>query len=277
MGTDIFADISLARRLERAEARSNASFVDAHARLRPDSGAEWIEVAGTYAMFDGVHSPCTQTFGLGIFQLPSDTELSAIEKFFRARGAPVFHEISPLADKNLMPMLIERGYRPCELSTVMFLPLAERAPRKVPNEAIHVRTLKDADDDRDLFVRTFAEGWSEFTEYAEFMLEMARISAITKGNVPFVAELDGQVVACGSLSIRDDVALFAGASTVPAFRRRGAQQALLEARFCYAREAGCELALMAAEPGSGSQRNAERQGFRIAYTRTKWKKPGQLQ
>jgi hypothetical protein len=27
---------------------------------------------------------------------------------------------------------------------------------------------------------------------------------------------------------------------------------------------------MAAEPGSASQRNAERHGFRIAYTRVKW-------
>ena len=89
-------------------------------------------------------------------------------------------------------MLNERGYRPFEMSTVMFLPLAERGVRKVPNEGIRVRVVKDDAEDRELFVRTFAEGWSEFTEYAEFMLEMARISAITEGNVPFIAELDGQ-------------------------------------------------------------------------------------
>jgi len=271
MTAEIFSDHALARRLERAEASSNASFVEAHARLRPEAGAEWIEVAGAYAMFDGVHSPCTQTFGLGMFQLPSDEELTAIEKFFKARGAPVFHEVSPLADKGLMPLLNERGYRPFEMSTVMFLPLAERVERKIPNEAVHVRTLRNEDKDRELFARTFAAGWSEYAEYREFMLEMARISALPKGNTPFIAELEGQAVACGSLSIRDGVAQFAGASTVPAFRRRGAQQALLEARFRYAREVGCDLAMMAADPGSGSQRNAERQGFRIAYTRTKWK------
>ena len=71
MTAEMFSDRTLSRRLERAEASSNASFVEAHARLRPEAGAEWIEVAGAYAMFDGVHSPCTQTFGLGIFQLPS--------------------------------------------------------------------------------------------------------------------------------------------------------------------------------------------------------------
>jgi hypothetical protein len=30
---------------------------------------------------------------------------------------------------------------------------------------------------------------------------------------------------------------------------------------------------MCCAPGSASQRNAERHGFRIAYTRTKWQKP----
>ena len=72
------------------------------------------------------------------------------------------------------------------------------------------------------------------------------------------------------LGIHEGVALFSGAATVPELRRRGLQAALLEARLHYAFEHGCDLAMMVAEPGSDSQRNAERKGFRIAYTRTKW-------
>jgi len=37
----------------------------------------------------------------------------------------------------------------------------------------------------------------------------------------------------------------------------------------YAAAQGCDIAMMCALPGSASQRNAERQGFRIAYTRIK--------
>jgi GNAT superfamily N-acetyltransferase len=70
--------------------------------------------------------------------------------------------------------------------------------------------------------------------------------------------------------MHDGVAILAGASTVPEFRCRGLQAALLHARLEHAARAGCDLAMMAALPGSGSQRNAERRGFRIAYTRTKW-------
>src|SRR5215469_17968385 len=93
------SDHSLACRLERAEAAANARFVEAHAQLDPGSGAAWIEVAGAYAMFDGVRSPCTQTFGLGLFQLPTRVELDKLEAFFKDREAPVFHEVSPMADK----------------------------------------------------------------------------------------------------------------------------------------------------------------------------------
>lgn len=64
----IYSDKHLSQNIERTEARANADFVETRARLFPDSGAAWIEVAGAYAMFDGIESPCTQTFGLGMFE-----------------------------------------------------------------------------------------------------------------------------------------------------------------------------------------------------------------
>ena len=66
-----FADLALARRLERAEGTSCAAFAEASAKAIPGRRAEWTEVAGAYAMFDGPNSPVTQTFGLGMFQPPT--------------------------------------------------------------------------------------------------------------------------------------------------------------------------------------------------------------
>src|ERR1700676_928678 len=130
MAYEILADRSLSCRLERAEGLTNADFVEARAHLTPESGAKWISVAGAWAMFDGVDSPWTQTFGLGLFQMPTVAELTAIEDFFKQRGARVFHEVSPLADKAILELLGERGYRPFEMSNVMFLPLREKvSPR----------------------------------------------------------------------------------------------------------------------------------------------------
>src|SRR5438105_10875759 len=93
----LFSDLALARRLERAEGRSCADFVETRARGFPESGARWIEVAGAYAMYDGVKSPLTQTFGLGLFETIAHPEMERIEEFYRERGAAVFHEVSPLA------------------------------------------------------------------------------------------------------------------------------------------------------------------------------------
>jgi GNAT superfamily N-acetyltransferase len=270
MASEILADRSLSCRLERAEGLTNAGFVDARAQLTPESGAKWISVAGALAMFDGVESPLTQTFGLGLFQMPTEEELTAIENFFKQRGAPVLHEVSPLADQAIVGMLVDRGYRPLEMTTVLYLPLSDWTARR--DERAGKVSVRIAEKEAaEIWARTSAEGWSEYKEFAHLMLEMSRVVAAAKGNVLFLAELDGQAAGAAGLSIQEGVALFAGASTIPALRRQGVQRALLEARFRYAREAaGCDLAMMCTAPGSSSQRNAERQGFRVAYTRTKW-------
>jgi hypothetical protein len=61
---------------------------------------------------------------------------------------------------------------------------------------------------------------------------------------------------------------------MPSARRQGAQLALLEGRLRYAATQGCTIGMIVTQPGSGSQRNAERHGFRIAYTRYKWQLQG---
>jgi GNAT superfamily N-acetyltransferase len=107
-------------------------------------------------------------------------------------------------------------------------------------------------------------------EMADFMFEFGQIGARCEGSLPFIAEIKNQPIATGSLFVFDDTALLAGASTVPEGRRQGAQFALLDARLRYAAEHGCTIAMMCASPGSTSQGNAEKNGFHIAYTRTKW-------
>ena len=267
----IFSDKDLSQKLERTEARASASFVEARARIAPESGAQWIEVAGAYAMFDGVQSPLTQTFGLGIFDPVTGRELDELEEFFRRHDAPVFHEVSPLADAELMVLLNERGYQPCELTSLMFQEIDGANALDQPLNANIETRLVEAGE-AEIWAQTSANGWaSEMQELGEFMLNFGRISASAQGGFPFLAELDGKPVSAGMLFIYDDVAILAGASTVPAGRRRGAQAALLDARLKFAGAQGCRLAMMGASPGSQSQRNAEKHGFRIAYTRTKWR------
>jgi Acetyltransferase (GNAT) family len=264
-----FSDLNLSRRLELSEARSNVDYVEARANLFPESRAEWIEVAGAYAIFDGEKSPLTQTFGLGIFDPVTTAEMEEIEEFFRLREAPVFHEVSPLADPSLLTLLNERGYQPIELSSVMYRSIGGGVQLVSPrNEKIRSRLIREGEEE--LWAQTAAEGWNELTQLADMIQELMFISAKRPGGLSFLAELDRRPIATGAMFIHNGVALLAGASTIPEGRKQGAQLALLESRLRYAVEKGCDLAMMVALPGSASQRNAERQGFRIAYTRIKW-------
>lgn len=266
----IFSDRELSQKLERTEARANVDFVETRARLDPAYGAEWIEVGGAYAMFDGVESPLTQTFGLGLFEETTEEHLDEIEAFFSKYDAPVFHEISPMADPSLLELLNKRGYRPVELTTVMYRTLdTYSANAFTQNSAISTRVISP--DEVDVWARTSADGWATENEgLADFMFSFGRVGAQCKGAFPYLCELNGKPISTGALLIYDDICLLAGASTIPEGRNRGAQTALLSARLRHATENGCTLAMMAASPGSQSQRNAQKNGFEIAYTRIKW-------
>ena len=264
-----FADIALARRLERTEGCSNAAFVDARARLAPDSGAVWRDVDGTYAMFDGVGSPLTQTFGLGLFSPAADAHLDAIETFFAERGSPTLHEVSPFVGAATLARLADRGYRPIELASVLHRPV-DLAELPSARRSSHVATRRIQTGEEPVWAETAAQGWGETPELAAFMRAFGLVSAHARRTECWLAEIDGSLVGAAAFALHDGVALLAGASTVPAWRGRGAQGALLAARLRSAAEQGADLAMMVTEPGSASQRNAERLGFRVAYTRTKW-------
>jgi GNAT superfamily N-acetyltransferase len=264
----LFADLNLSRRLERAEGRSCVEFAEARSRLHPQSGATWIECAGAYAVFEGVNSPVTQSFGLGLFEPLSPPALDTMEAFFLDRGALVVHEVSPMAGIATLDLLCTRGYRPIELSSVLHQEVQRPAANTHPG-TVMVRLARP--DEAALWAQINARGWGhEHPELLDFLGEFGSMAFAREHAVNFIAELDGQPGAAGGLSLHDGVALFAGATTLPEMRRRGLQAALLEARMSYAFEHGCDLAMMVAEAGSQSQRNAERKGFRIAYTRTKW-------
>jgi len=264
----IFADLALSRRLERAEGQACVQFAAARRRLFPNSGAEWIECGGADVVFDGVDSPITQTFGLGIFEELSAASLDVIERFFLSRGAQVLHEVSPLAGVAALDLLCARHYRPIEISNVMYRPVE----KPTGEDSGNVRVRVTSPDEAELWTDISAKGWThEHPELLDFVLQAGAISSARDQCPCFLAELDGQPGAAGALCVHEGVALFSGAATVPEMRRRGLQAALLEERMRYAFEHGCDLAMMAAEAGSNSQRNAERQGFRIAYTRTKWR------
>jgi len=82
-----------------------------------------------------------------------------------------------------------------------------------------------------------------------------------------IAFVDGEPAGTGELHIADGVGWLSADTTLPAFRQRGVQASLQCVRLQMARDVGCELAVTESVPGSPSQRNMERNGFAVVYTR----------
>lgn len=266
----MFKDAALARELERTEGSVAASLADARRRVLPAQHSEWRDIGGATAIFAGADSPMTQTFGLGMTQPATPAQLDALEAFFREHGAPTNHEVSPLAGVATSALLVARGYVPIEHSSVLVRELTV-ADEPAASSGLRVRVMEEAD--RASWIDAAVEGWSgDGGMPADVMREIAELASHNHAMVHVLVESEGRVIATGSLGICGRVALLAGASTVPSARGRGAQVAAQTARFVEARQRGCSIAMIVTEPGSTSQRNAERRGFAVAYTRTKWQR-----
>jgi len=264
-----FADLALAQRLERTEGIACAQFAAARKRIYPESASTWTERGGAVLTFDGVEAPTTQSFGLGIFAELTPSVLAETEAFFFTHGSAAMHEVCPLVGPAALTLLCEQGYRPMEVSNVLFRPIETSAPDASNN--VRVRVI--GSDEADLWTDVSTRGWTyEHPELEDFMRPMGELIVNREGSACFLAEINGQPGAAAALLIHEGVALLAGAATVPELRRCGLQGALLAARLRYAGEYDCDLAMMVTEAGSLSQRNAERHGFRVAYTRLKWRR-----
>jgi hypothetical protein len=84
---------------------------------------------------------------------------------------------------------------------------------------------------------------------------------------PYVAECQSLMVGGGLVIREDSVAWFVAFSTIPAMRRRGVQQALLQYSLGFLAYRNCDIAAAEVAPKTSSARNFARAGFELLYTR----------
>ncbi|HLW97614.1 MAG TPA: GNAT family N-acetyltransferase [Candidatus Acidoferrales bacterium] len=268
-GEVLFVDDALSRRLELAEADAGAECAATMMRLHPEFGAAVETIAGGRAAYLGPGSPLTQATGVGMDGEVTAEEFAKLENFFFSRGAAVNVETSPFAHASLFELYGKRGFCATEHSSVLVSDLAMDALQP-SNSGVRVALVEPEQDD--LWVRTVSAGFAEHFPVTDELLAVMELFAAGPNATKYLAFVDDKVAGGGALSMRLGVAGIFGASTLPEFRRRGVQRELIRVRLDAARAAGCDFALTFTQVGSGSQRNLMRNGFRVAYTRTKYTK-----
>jgi len=257
-----FVDLELSRRLEMAEMIFPDCFEALH-QYSPSDPIAAEQVAGGIAFFGGVTYPANQMVGMGLYGEVTAADVDRVEEFFRSRGVPSTIVVSPLADESLRAELGKRGYAIAEFNSVLIRPITGNelfvTPPGVAVERVTPETVKP-------WMNSIAEGFAQDISVAA---DVFGGFAALPGALPFLARIEGKVVGgCGGRVIPEArIAAFFGAATLPEYRRRGVQTALIAQRLQEAAKAGCEYAVVSTHPGSGSQRNMERRGFRLAYTK----------
>lgn len=265
----ILLSLELARELELAEADVAVAGAETMRHLQLDTGAAVLQVAGGYAVYCGANSPVTQAMGLGLSGPVSAEEFDRMEEFYFSRNEPVRVETCPLADASLFALYRERGYVVTDFSNVMvrLLDSSERWPEE---DGIEIRQASRGE--MDLWTLTVAQGFAEHYPVTDEIVRIMKVFGWSRGMESYLARIDGKVAGGATLSLRGKIAGLFGASTLVDFRKRGVQTALLRARLRRAAEAKCEIGVSLAQPGSHSQRNITRMGFRTLYTRVKFEK-----
>lgn len=261
-----FVDKALARRLEAAEEMPQVHYGRLYQKVRPEINAAVEAICGGHMIFAGVGSPIGRTTGMGFDGSATAADLDRMEEFYRSHGAPSQIDVCPLTDAPLLEMLKQRGYTMGELNNALFRRLipGENGENRV-EALLRAGRADEAEAFAAIVQRSFHPEGNAPADFSTMLTPLFQF----EGAITFVAEIQGQAVACGAGLIIPEhgiVALF-GAGTLPEFRRRGLQTALIRTRMEAAAKAGCEYAVVVTQAGTTSQRNAERLGFRVAYSK----------
>jgi ribosomal protein S18 acetylase RimI-like enzyme len=197
----------------------------------------------------------------------NDTNLNQLEAalalFTHPRVAPTLVTWATRLTPKIGAALFDLGFAPRGVGTTLYI-VAQHLEKNCAPEVL-VRELLP-DEDRAMFESVLLGGYG-------FTNPVQRAFAVLENNLlgvrRYLATIDGQPAAVATMTEQDGVAYLAGAATLPEWRGRGAQTALIGARLADAAQSN-ELVVVTTAFASPSQYNLERSGFRVAQIKTMW-------
>jgi GNAT superfamily N-acetyltransferase len=260
--------------LEHAEASHLRRQVETYCQLTHRKSARAIAVSGGIAAVTETvfGRKLNHVTGLGMGAPVGKQAVEELEQAYAELDLDVEIDLCPHADSTALAVLAERGYGVRAFSNTYVRRLADSDADAVLPDSIEI--VEERGQVEGVFVPHSIAGFAvQAVPRPAILLEtLARIAVARADTVLFMARQDGEIAGTAGMSVIDTpagpIAHLYIASTLPAYRGRGVQLALLRARLSAARRAGCVMASVTARPANTSARNTERAGFRLAYTKS---------
>ncbi len=255
----------LAETLEFMESVSNREYIERRGRSDQDFDGDFMTFPGGGAVYGGEDCPLSCAVGFGMASPPREADLLAIEDFYRRHHMAARIEVTSLSDPSLFSLLGSRGYRLHHFTHVWIKSLTDDAPVPPPAAVCEVVAARSP----------LASAWAQVTAagfktdgppnagdlaFVEGFLEAGKCWGLLASAGPARA-------AAAAMAVRDRIAVLFAASTLPPYRNRGLQSALIAHRLTMARDAGCIWAVLHTDPQGTSQRNASRMDFFLGYVK----------
>lgn len=267
----MFIDVAMSWRLESVEEAGCVGFSRTMGRLRPELGCAVEAIAGGSAAFAGIGSPLSHALSLGLQGPVSKEDVDRLEDFYYCRRSYVEVVVSPYADPTLMSELGRRNYRLTEWNNVYFRPVArELTP---PDPRLEIRAVRPGEER--MWAELVGRCFGTDPNNLDRLVDLFSVTAEVPHAFALLTTWEGRPAggAGGIFVPEHGVAGLYGAGILPEFRNRGIQTALLQHRLRMAADAGCEYAVVVTMPGTASERNVVRTGFRLAYTKAAFQRP----
>lgn len=261
----------LALVLERSEIDSLHSRLTAIEQMDGNPMGVEIETFGNATAFSVRNIPGPSFNTVKGLNDGDENYLEKIIDYYHQKEIPVQFELTPgLVSSNLLNYLADKGFYQNDFHTTLYASSYKKI--KLMNELVEpdlsIRKLNRNEFD------TFAEIYTKGFQMPPFLKSgVAQNNEILYDNhnwTFFLASVKNEPAGIGVLFIKDHIATLAAAATVPDFRNKGVQTALIKKRIYQASLKECKLIVGQAKFGSISQNNMEKAGLKIAYTKAIW-------
>ncbi|RDW92985.1 GNAT family N-acetyltransferase [Aspergillus mulundensis] len=203
--------------------------------------------------------------GFGMDGPVTGHELDGLERLSRRVGLTPYIDLCPFAHPSARELLAQRGYRNAGDINVHILPLQDVSfddsgdSTRGRVEITRVSTSADRSHFIESSLAGFEQDAGDSKTEDELLKLLAECATLQPETRTYLARLDGRIAGGAGMAYlptpQGPVTQLHITSTVPEFRGRGVQGALLRARLADAKASGIRVAVVNTRPGSVSVRN----------------------